>query len=601
MAETEENRPDPEEPGENVTEQAKYKPLRLWPAVLFLVGLVTCRFLSHLIDEVSPVYIMISIFGPIVFGVLILIWWMFFSRATKKERFIGGLCTIAIALLSFGILDESMMGPGMMMISIPLGLGLFGLGAILFSGLRSFHRTGMIVLLSTLGFVYPTLLRNEGMWGHFELGLHWRWTPTNEAGLLSEKEEDSQSELFQKMSPEFDSYLAEPAWPEFRGKNRDGELAGIELAAEWGEQVQTPLWKIPVGPGWSSFVVAGNLLFTQEQRGKNELVVCYDAETGGEIWNRNLAESFSDPLGGPGPRATPTLANGFLYVMGARGDLLKIDPKTTEVLWRKDLKKVADCEPPIWGFSSSPLVVDSVVIVHAGGKEDKGILAFDTESGELKWSVASGNHTYSSPHLIEMDGEKAAAMLTNKELYLLNPSDGAVLLKYDCESEGHRVVQPQLIAGDTVLITDSMGEGASRLQLSIKDGKWSASELWKSKDLKPDFNDFVIHEGYVYGFDNTIFTCIDLETGKRKWKRGRYGKGQVLLLTEAGQLLVISETGDLVLLKANPDKHEELASFHALDGKTWNHPVLIGDRLYLRNSQEAAAYRLPLVRQVTSK
>lgn len=123
---------------------------------------------------------------------------------------------------------------------------------------------------------------------------------------------------------------------------------------------------------------------------------------------------------------------------------------------------------------------------------------------------------------------------------------------------------------------------------------WKISEMWTAKDMKPDFNDFVEYEGYVYGFDGNIFSCVDCATGKRKWKKGRYGNGQVLLLPDVGQLLVISETGELVLLKADPDKHIELGKIQALTGKTWNHPVVIGNRLYLRNAEEAACYELVL-------
>ncbi|MCA9020252.1 MAG: PQQ-binding-like beta-propeller repeat protein, partial [Planctomycetaceae bacterium] len=191
-------------------------------------------------------------------------------------------------------------------------------------------------------------------------------------------------------------------------------------------------------------------------------------------------------------------------------------------------------------------------------------------------------------------GQTVIAMLTNKELNLLNPADGTVLLSYECTSEGQRVLQPQLVGEDEILIATGMGKGMQKIHVTNKDGKWSAEEVWIVTGLKPDFNDYVIYEGHAYGFDGAIFTCIDLKEGKRKWKRGRYGKGQVLLVKDSGHLLVIGEEGAVVLLKADPSGHEELATFQALEGKTWNHPVLIGDRLYLRNSTQAAAFRLPV-------
>ncbi len=185
-------------------------------------------------------------------------------------------------------------------------------------------------------------------------------------------------------------------------------------------------------------------------------------------------------------------------------------------------------------------------------------------------------------------------MLTNKELNLINPADGKVLLNYECAFRGYRVLQPQAIEGDSILLATGMGEGIQKIHITNNDGQWSADQVWTSTQMKPDFNDFVVHQGHAYGFDGAIFACIDLKDGKRKWKGGRYGKGQVLLLNDSGQLLVISEKGEVVLLKADPDAHTELAKFQALEGKTWNHPVMVGDQLFVRNSEQAASFRLPL-------
>lgn len=280
--------------------------------------------------------------------------------------------------------------------------------------------------------------------------------------------------------------------------------------------------------------------------------------------------------------------------MGANGHLLRLDPKTGEVVWQVDIQEVADRSPPDWGFSSSPLVVESSVIVHAGGEGDKGTLAFDVETGKLNWSAPAGDHSYSSPQLSTIAGEDLVLMLTNAGLDLLNPQTGAQRLVYPWEDESYRVLQPQIVDGDSVLLSTGMGVGTRRIRITNGDGELSAEELWTSRHLKPDFNDLVIYQGHGYGFDGAIFTCIDLATGERMWKGGRYGKGQVLLLADSGLLLVASEHGDVVLLKADPSERMELTKFQALEGKTWNHPVVIGDRLYIRNAQEAACYRLPM-------
>ena len=171
--------------------------------------------------------------------------------------------------------------------------------------------------------------------------------------------------------------ISNPEWPAFRGADHQARQRGVKFATNWDVNPPELIWKIAVGPAWSSFVVAGDMLFTQEQRGKMEAVTCYSALTGQELWIQEIESRFDDPLGGPGPRATPTLANGQLFAMGAQGYLLRLNPISGEIVWKQDLRKVAGREPPIWGFSSSPLVTQNVVIVHAGGASDKGILAFD--------------------------------------------------------------------------------------------------------------------------------------------------------------------------------------------------------------------------------
>ena len=152
------------------------------------------------------------------------------------------------------------------------------------------------------------------------------------------------------------------------------------------------------------------------------------------------------------------------------------------------------------------------------------------------------------------------------------------------------------MSNDSVLLPTGLGTGTRRIRIVAGQDGWSAEEMWTSLNMKPDFNDMVLYEGHAYGFDNRIFACIDLETGQRKWKGGRYGKGQILLLEDSGQILVASERGEVVLLKADPSEHVELGKFQAITGKTWNHPIVIGDRLYVRNSQEAACFELPTVK-----
>ncbi len=256
---------------------------------------------------------------------------------------------------------------------------------------------------------------------------------------------------------------------------------------------------------------------------------------------------------------------------------------------------MAERDPPMWGFSSSPLVVGELVVVHAGGEGDKGVLALDRETGQLVWSVAAGADSYGSPQIVEIAGQSLIGLLSNQGAHLWD-AEGQLKLEYLWEHSGYRVCQSQVIPDLGILIPTGMGRGTRLVKIdAAEDGTLSAEEVWTSRDIKPDFNDLVVHQGHAYGFDGAIFACVNLEDGRRTWKRGRYGKGQVLLLADSDLLLVVSEEGELVLLKADPSSHQELARLEAFPDKTWNHPVVVGDRLYVRNAVEAVCYQLPLM------
>jgi hypothetical protein len=303
---------------------------------------------------------------------------------------------------------------------------------------------------------------------------------------------------------------------------------------------------------------------------------------------------FDDPMGGPGPRATPTLGDRAVFVAGGAGMLARLKAGTGEVVWKQNIKELSGREPPMWGFASSPLVTHSLVIVYAGGAGDKGVMAFDAASGEPRWTVACGSESYSSPQLSKLLGEETVLVLSNAGLLLLDPATGKVRLNYAWDFKGYRALQPTVVGDDIVLLPTPMTEGTRAIRISKKDDHLSAEELWTSKQMKADFTELTAHKGYLYGIDGSMLSCVDLKTGQRTWKDGRYGKGQALLFASSDLLLISAEDGRIVLVKADPTAHTELASFQAIRGKTWTHPVVVGNKLLVRNAQEAACYELPV-------
>jgi outer membrane protein assembly factor BamB len=567
--------------------ESPLKPLRLWPGLLFVALIWTLRVLPGMVDEPNTVIFTAAFFGPLLCALLILFWWLTASRASAREKIAGGLGLVAIVVATHFLVHPTMQGFGTMFTAVPWGISAFVIAVAVAGKVAPQKRTAIALLAAALGFGYWTLVRLDGTWGNFKFQHTYRWQSTAEDDFLAQKGASGSG-------ASVGGPLSEAEWPGFRGPGRDSVVPGVALAEDWEAQPPQELWRIRVGPGWSSFAVAGRRLYTQEQRGDNEAVVAYDADSGAELWVHEYPSRFYETIGGPGPRATPTLAGDMMFTLGAEGVLHRLDPVTGEVVWQTDIRDEAGREPPMWGFASSPLVVDDLVIVYGGGEEDRGVLAYSVDDGTLRWGAPTGGHSYSSPQLSQVAGRRTVPLVSDDGLTLLDPTDGSVLWQYEWPFDNYRVLQPLVVDDSTLLMSTGMGIGTRRLDVRAAGGSITADERWTSRGLKPDFNDFAAHEGFLYGLDPNILSCIDLETGERRWKGGRYGHGQLLLLPKADQLLVLGEKGELFLVRADPEGLDELARFKVLEGKTWNHPVLVGDRLYVRNGEEAVALAMPM-------
>jgi outer membrane protein assembly factor BamB len=313
------------------------------------------------------------------------------------------------------------------------------------------------------------------------------------------------------------------------------------------------------------------------------------------VWRHRDTVRFWEATAGAGPRATPTLSGGRVYTMGATGIVNALDATNGAVIWSRNAAKDTGREVPEWGFSGSPLVIDDLVVIAAYGQ----LIAYDLRTGSPRWVGPPEGAGYSSPHLMTIDGVAQILLLRGRRTTSFAPADGTILWEHSGQL-GVSIVQPALAAQGEILIAagdaaDTVG-GSGMRRIAVAKGLdgWTVEERWTSRGLKPYFNDFVVHEGHAFGFDGRILACIDLDDGERKWKGGRYGNGQLVLLPDQDLLLVLSEEGDLALVGATTDQFTEVARFKAIEGKTWNHPVLVGDVLLVRNDQEMAAFRLSL-------
>lgn len=590
------------------------RPPRLWPAlllvVLYWIGWVAVTPLKEPLHVTGFVQFMYYFWAPMIVAALMLVWALALSRLTWLDRlwFVG--CLALGGIVARYLVDRSVLF-GLIMYALPVALTAGVVWLVVMSGAATWPMRLGLVAASVLSWGYYTLVRVDGINGDLATTRSWRWDATPEERYLLELKPVSA-----KSAPRSDSTDStgsagptEPSpprvalsdlsvsagdWPEFRGAARDGAVRGASITADWKAQLPRELWRRRVGPGWSSFVTVGDMAFTQEQRGEHEAVVCFDIATGNELWSHTDKARFWEVVAGAGPRSTPTFAQGKLYTQGASGLLDCLDAATGELVWSRDIKTDAAMkDPPGWGFSSSPLVTHGAVITFAGGKEGKSVLAYDAATGEPKWHGGKGISSYSSPHLATIAGVEQVLMVSDHGLEAFDPASGAILWEHKWFLEGmFRVNQPLVLPGGKVLIATGMANGSKLLAVTNEGDQWQVNEEWFSKDYSPYFNDAVVHDGHLYGFDGPIFLCVDLATGKKLWKKGRYGHGQVLLVADQGLLVIISEKGELALVEADPKDLKELGKFQAIKGKTWNHPVITGNKLLVRNDEEMACFEV---------
>jgi outer membrane protein assembly factor BamB len=610
-------------------EKRTHPPLRVWPGVVAVLLLMLARFG---VKAVVPGFKGFSTAMMWSFGAagVVLLWWLLLSRARWFER-LGGLVLMAGGLFAAWQLRHESMGPLWL-----LGYAVPGLCLALVAGAFASRRLpdgarratlAAALLLACFGW---TLVRTTGISGDHVADFGWRWAKSPEERLLAEVGRQPMarasapapvpSATAAPVAPEEQVVSQAPAqtaaipaaspapktaghWTGFRGPGRDGVVRGVRIETDWAASPPKELWRRPIGPGWSSFAVGGHRIYTQEQRGDDEIVTCYDATTGAPVWVHHDPARFFESNAGAGPRGTPTLSNGRVYTFGATGILNALDAGDGSVVWSREAASDIEGVPsmgggmakvPDWGYSSSPLVVDDIVIVAVAGQ----LVGYDLATGKPRWFGPKGRGTsYSSPHLVTIGGVPQVLLLSAAGAQSVAPADGRELWKHAWR--GAPIVQPAVTPDGDVLIAVSGDSGTRRLAVAHGPGGWTATERWTSAGLKPYFNDFVVHGGHAFGFDARILACIDLADGQRKWKGGRYGNGQMVLLPEQDLLLVLSEEGELALVRATPDQFTEIARLEAIEGKTWNHPVLVGDVLLVRNGEEMAAFRLPLAKPRT--
>ena len=456
--------------------------------------------------------------------------------------------------------------------------------------LLAFGAIGLILLLST------ALFRVKGFSGDLVPLLEWRWSE-HRPPLVPASRSIGAGEL-----------EGGKDYPQFLGPNRNGTVQGIKLARDWSKRPPLLLWRQPIGAGWSAFAVVGSSAVTQEQRGEYEMVVCYDLMSGQERWSHSDHDRYEVVPAGVGPRATPTIVGDRVYTLGATGILNCLDFATGERVWSEDILYDNDAELASWGISGSPLVLDDLVVVSAGGKGGKSLVAYHKDTGERVWRSGSSPAGYSSPLITTLADVPQILIFNYGSVVAHDPDGGQILWQHPWPTGTECISQPLPLPDDRLFVSSGYGIGCKLFQIAPDaNNQLKASLVWETPRLKAKFTNVVHRDGYIYGLDDGVLVCLDLANGQRKWKRGRYGHGQIILVDapppaggkrgssdQNSLLLVSAESGDVLLVEVNPNESRELSRFPALASKTWNNPALAGQYLLVRNDREAACYELPL-------
>jgi outer membrane protein assembly factor BamB len=387
-------------------------------------------------------------------------------------------------------------------------------------------------------------------------------------------------------------------FPRYRGFLGDGVVRPTELLdMKWEKSKPKELWRHPCGGGFAGFVVAGNVAITVEQRDRDEVVVCYDRASGKQRWTHDYPASFKHPTGS-GPRATPTIADGEVYSLGALGDLVCLEGATGTLRWSVNILTDCKAKSVAWAMTSSPLVVADLVIVNAGIDPNKNasqaLVAYHRKDGTRAWAVGDKRAGYSSPQVATLAGRRQVLLFDAGGLGGYDLRTGEQLWQYAWETwEDMNIIQPLVIDDNRVFISSETTNGCAMLEITRAGSEFTVKAVWSNKYLGAKYANPVRMGNSIYGLSNGWLVCLDVNTGERRWRGKWYGQGQMLGV--AGTLLIQSESGELVLVPADPKSYREIDRLRVFDApRTWNTPALAGRQLFLRNDIEMVCYELPL-------
>lgn len=404
------------------------------------------------------------------------------------------------------------------------------------------------------------------------------------------------------------------AFPQFLGPDGNSRLAGPKLETDWAAHSPEEIWRIPIGAGWSGFSALDGRIYTMEQRDNEELVTCYNMQTGKPIWGTGIEARHYTVMGYVGPRCTPLLFDGRVYASGATGVMRCLDQRTGELVWQHDLLEMYGVSPSVevaniaWGRANSPLAYEldgrKIVIIPAGGPDKANkdemvsLVAFDAATGEKVWEGGHEQISYASPSVAQVDGNDQILSVNESTITGHDPATGKQLWSFDWpgNSNGNASCsQVHPLGNNRFFVSKGYGEGASTFEVKAEGDGFTTQVLWSNaRVLKTKFTNVVILGDDVFGLNDGILEKVELGAKRPQWRERGFGHGQVLLVGDV--LLVMGEEGNLAVVDTASEEYHEFSRIKALSSEiapTWNPLCLYGDLLLVRNAEEAVCYKLP--------
>jgi len=378
--------------------------------------------------------------------------------------------------------------------------------------------------------------------------------------------------------------LAAADWPNWRGPNHDGLSSTTGIKGDW-QSTPPKVWKVAIGPAFSSFAIVGDRAYTCGTADKKQTVYCLDTDTGEVVWGVPFEGEYQDRQGGDGTRATPAVSDGRVYVLGAHGRLVCLDAANGREVWHRDFQT-----PPDWGYSASVLIEGDLAIATG----NKSLVALHKKTGDTAWECPGGEVGYATPYPFTLGGKRYIVGFMGKQAMIVEAKTGRRVWRTTWETDWNVNAATPIFHDGRLFISSGYEHGAMVVKLTPDGNRLKSEKVWENSSIRAKFQSPVLYEGHLYTSDEVGLKCVEFATGELKWSQRGAKFGTVTIAD--GRLLVLTQRGKLLIAKATPAGFEPTTKVPLLDGRCWTVPVLHNGRLYARNLEKAVCYDLRLER-----